>query len=140
MSKRWNVASPWIGRTELADRLNVPTLVAQLLHNRDVTDVEEAKSFLDPQLSRLAAPDEIPNATLAAERLVDAVRAGRRIVIYGDYDVDGITGIAILWHCLKLMGADPDYYVPHRLEEGYGVNGESIRQLAADGALKAMGK
>ena len=134
MSKRWNVASPWIGRTELADRLNVPTLVAQLLHNRDVTDVEEAKSFLDPQLSRLAAPDEIPNATLAAERLVDAVRAGRRIVIYGDYDVDGITGIAILWHCLKLMGADPDYYVPHRLEEGYGVNGESIRQLAADGA------
>lgn len=66
-------------------------------------------------------------------RIAAAVKDGRRICVYGDYDVDGVSGSAILLGCLRLMGANADFYVPHRLEEGYGLNCDAIRQLAADG-------
>src|SRR5690606_13970468 len=69
--------------------------------------------------------------TQAAERVHAAVAAGRRIVVYGDYDVDGITGTALLWQCLKMLGANVGYYIPHRVDEGYGLNHESIRVLAS---------
>ncbi|MCX5685200.1 MAG: DHH family phosphoesterase, partial [Planctomycetota bacterium] len=71
---------------------------------------------------------------LAAERLVAAARAGEPIVIYGDYDVDGITGSAILWQALRLADANVRVYVPHRIEEGYGLNMEAVEKLAAEGA------
>ena len=64
---------------------------------------------------------------------MQAVRSGRKIIIYGDYDVDGVCGTSILWTCLKLAGArDAAYYIPHRVEEGYGVNAEALRRLAAE--------
>jgi single-stranded-DNA-specific exonuclease len=119
---------------ESAQRLGVTPLVAQLLHNRDITDADEAASFLNPQFKDLYPPDVIPNINEAADRIVDAARNGERIVIYGDYDVDGVTGIAILWNCLRLMDATVDFYVPHRVEEGYGLNDQAIRKIAEDGA------
>src|SRR5205823_1087562 len=63
-----------------------------------------------------------------------AVRADRRVCVYGDYDVDGVTGTALLLQCLRLAGARAEVYVPHRLEEGYGLNAEALRQIAAGGA------
>ena len=71
--------------------------------------------------------------TEAATRLTDAVAAGRKICVYGDYDVDGTTGVAILLHVLRTIGGDPEFYVPNRQEEGYGLNAEAIRGLAAAG-------
>ncbi len=69
----------------------------------------------------------------AAERIVEAIRRRRKIVIYGDYDVDGVCGTSILWACLKLAGAgDVEYYIPHRVEEGYGLNGDALRKLATE--------
>ncbi len=69
----------------------------------------------------------------AADRIVAAIRARRKIVIYGDYDVDGVCGTSILWACLPLAGADDvGYYIPHRVEEGYGLNGDALRQLATE--------
>lgn len=79
-------------------------------------------------------PERLPGAIAAAERLVDAVRAGRRIIIYGDYDVDGVTATAILWHALKLADANVDFYIPSRFDEGYGVNSEALEQIRAGGA------
>jgi single-stranded-DNA-specific exonuclease len=79
-------------------------------------------------------PDELPNAVEAGARLAIAAKQNRRIVIYGDYDVDGMTATAILWHCLRLAGANVDYYVPSRIDEGYGLNSNALRCLAADGA------
>ena len=70
----------------------------------------------------------------AASLIVQAIHKKKKIVLYGDYDVDGMTGIAILWHALKQCGNLPSFYVPHRLEEGYGLNEDAIRSLAADGA------
>jgi len=70
----------------------------------------------------------------AAGRIHAAIAAGRRIVVYGDYDVDGMTGTALLWLCLRRLGAKTSYYVPHRVDEGYGLNAGAIRSLAGEGA------
>ena len=73
--------------------------------------------------------DLLPGVDVAARRLIDALRGGQTIVIYGDYDVDGIAASSILWHVLRLAGADVRPYTPHRLDEGYGLNAQAIRQL-----------
>jgi single-stranded-DNA-specific exonuclease len=122
------------GIERLAATLQVAPVVAQLLMNRGVTAADSGQRFLDAPLSALHSPDLLPGATAAADRLYDAVQAGRRICVYGDYDVDGTTGTAILLHALRLTGATPDFYVPHRLEEGYGLNRDALQQIAASGA------
>lgn len=102
-------------------------MVAQLLICRGIADPQAAKRFLDPRLLDLHRPDQLPGCAQAAELIHQAIGAGERIVVYGDYDVDGMTGTALLWLCLKLLGAQASYYVPHRTEEGYGLNCEAIR-------------
>lgn len=81
----------------------------------------------------LLPPETLPNAVAAAQRLLAAVRERCRIVIYGDYDVDGVTATSILWHILRLAGAKVEFYIPSRIEEGYGLNGEALEKIAADG-------
>ncbi len=93
-----------------------------------------AKSFLDPKLTDLHEPSTLPGAERAAERIAQAVNRGEKIVVYGDYDVDGITASAILWHTLQLPQANVDLYVPHRLEEGFGINAEALEKLREEGA------
>jgi single-stranded-DNA-specific exonuclease len=122
-----------VGR--LSAGLNIPAIVAQLLLNRGLAEPELARRFLEMPLNGLHPPERLPGVAAAAELLHAAVRAGRRICVYGDYDVDGITGTALLWQVLRLAGAtDVDFYVPHRLEEGYGLNPTALRQIAAGGA------
>ncbi len=133
-SHRWKVATPWDGAGELARRLGTAPLVAQMLANRGVTDTEAGRAFLNPKLSDLHDPTELPGTQVAAERIARAITDKERIVIYGDYDVDGITAVAILHACLRMVGGNVGFYVPHRLEEGYGVNVEAVRKLIADGA------
>ncbi len=104
-----------------------------LLLNRGVADAASASSFLQARLAGLHDPECLPGAAEAADRIVRAVRARRKVVIYGDYDVDGVCGTSILWACLRLAGAaDVGYYIPHRVDEGYGVNAEALRRLATD--------
>jgi len=130
----WVIEPRWADRDEAARRWSVPPLVAQLLYNRKVNSPQSARAFLDPRLGDLYPPEQLPGAELAAELLAAAVRAGKRIVLYGDYDVDGITGVAILWHVLRHADAKVSYYVPHRVEEGYGLNAAALAALAAEGA------
>ncbi len=134
MPKCWMIAPPWAERERAARRLGVSPLLAQLLFNRGLTDRDAVRAFLDPQLKTLPDPDLLPGAAEATALITGKVRERKLIVIYGDYDVDGITGTAILWHLLTLAGADVSYYIPHRLEEGYGLNGEALRQIRRDGA------
>jgi single-stranded-DNA-specific exonuclease len=135
-SKTWRLLPHDRGAVErLASALGVAPVVAQLLLNRGVGDAAEARRFLDTPLNGLHPPERLPGVAAAAERLLAAVRAGRHVCVYGDYDVDGVTGTAILCQALRLAGAEKvDYYVPHRLEEGYGVNSAALRQIAQDGA------
>jgi single-stranded-DNA-specific exonuclease len=133
-AKTWQLLPHDRGAIErLAAALRVPAIVAQLLLNRGLDRPEDARRFLDAPLNGLHPPLALPGVPEAAERLHAAVKAGRRICVYGDYDVDGITGTAILWQVLKLLGAPADFYVPNRLEEGYGLNPEALRQIAQSG-------
>lgn len=134
MSNQWVIAAPHASQHELAAKLRVSPLAAQILCNRGLTDLELARTFFDPKLSDLRPPSELGGTEQAADLLMAAIKDRRRIVIYGDYDVDGITGTAILWKVLRMAGAEVGYYIPHRLEEGYGINEQAIRQIAADGA------
>ena len=131
---RWEIAPPFEGAEALARRLGTAPLVAQLLHNRRIDGEDACRAFLDPKLTDLHDPLLLSGADAAAERIARAVAEAEPIVLYGDYDVDGMTGVAILSSLLGMLGAKVDYYVPHRLEEGYGVNLEAVRKLVADGA------
>ncbi len=130
---RWEVAPAHEAAEELARQLHITPLLVQLLHNRGIDDAEEARAFLNPKLADLHDPLALSGVEAAAKRVARAVADKERIVIYGDYDVDGITAVAILHAALRMVGADVHYYVPHRLDEGYGVNDEAVRRLIAAG-------
>ena len=132
-SRQWIIAPPHPQRERLARDARISPLLAQILLNRGVNSASELRSFLAPEFRALLPPTSLPNAVEAANRLIAAVRARRKIVIYGDYDVDGVSATAILWHGLTLAGADVDYYVPSRLEEGYGLNADALERIAANG-------
>ena len=117
----------------LAGELRVSPVVAQLLLNRGLTDPDDARRFLDAPLTGLHPPMSLPGMPEAAERLYAAVEAKKKVCVYGDYDVDGVTGTAILLGLFQQLGVPAEFYVPHRLEEGYGLNAEALRQLAASG-------
>jgi single-stranded-DNA-specific exonuclease len=134
MTTRWRLKPFDQARIEAFRReAGVSSLVAQILLNRGIDDASGARVFLEARLNHLHDPGLLPGAAEAAERIVSAVREGRKIVIYGDYDVDGVCGTSILWACLRLAGAsDVGYYIPHRVEEGYGVNPDALRRIATE--------
>jgi len=134
VAKTWTLLPHDAAAVErLAASLRKPPVVAQLLLNRGLAEPSAARRFLESPLAGLHPPELLPGVNEAADRITAAVKAGRKICVYGDYDVDGITGTAILLQCLRLLGADADVYVPHRLEEGYGLNREALRQIAESG-------
>jgi single-stranded-DNA-specific exonuclease len=135
MPKRWRIATYDPARVaSLQQAAGIPAVVAQLLIGRGICDGDGARQFLDAKLSGLRDPELLPGAVRAAELIHGAIRNGRRITVYGDYDADGISATAILLLCLRLLGARADYYIPHRIDEGYGLNHEALRSLAAGGA------
>jgi single-stranded-DNA-specific exonuclease len=111
-------------------------LLDRVLAARGLRSGPEAEAFLAPSMRHLHDPSLLPGLDRAAERLLAAAQGGEPIVIYGDYDVDGITATAILYHTLKAVapGCEVRTYVPHRLEEGYGLNAEAVSELCASGA------
>ncbi|MHC4581695.1 MAG: DHH family phosphoesterase, partial [Planctomycetota bacterium] len=131
--KHWVVRTPDDRCAQLSRSLKVSPLVAQVLINRQITDAETGSRFLTPKLTDLIDPAQMPGIGPAVQRLKQAITGKERITIYGDYDVDGITGVSILWQILTLHGADVDYYIPHRIDEGYGLNAEAIETLARSG-------
>ncbi|MDQ3332922.1 MAG: single-stranded-DNA-specific exonuclease RecJ [Planctomycetota bacterium] len=116
----------------LSAALGVAPLTAQVLIARGLDEPAAAKVFLSGTLHDLYPPESLPGVIEAAERISTAAKAGRRITIYGDYDVDGVTSVSLLWHCLTLLKAKVDYYIPSRLDEGYGLNCDAIRKLHAE--------
>ncbi|MCC7474482.1 MAG: single-stranded-DNA-specific exonuclease RecJ [Pirellulales bacterium] len=134
MPKRWRIASYDPARVAtLGQAAGVPAVVAQLLLCRGMEDLDRVRHFLDAKLSGLRDPDELPGAPQAADLLYAAIRAGRQVTVYGDYDADGMTASAILLRCLKLLGAKAESYIPNRIDEGYGLNHDALRSIAARG-------
>ncbi|HEX8912853.1 MAG TPA: DHH family phosphoesterase [Humisphaera sp.] len=132
--KRWTIAAPQPAAAELASRLKVSPLIAQILLTRGVSEPADCQAFLRPSLASLHHPLTLPGVAQASERIARAIRDGEKIVIYGDYDVDGITATTILWHAIRHLGGRAEFYIPDRIEEGYGLNATAIAQLCDQGA------
>jgi len=132
--RQWVVQPTHAGAIQLAKSLKVSSLLAQVLINRGVTNVAAASAFLRPKLTELISPEQMPGVEAAISRIKIAIKNQEKITVYGDYDVDGITGVTILTAILKIFGADVEYYIPHRIDEGYGLNVEAVRSLAKAGS------
>ncbi|MGR3295400.1 MAG: single-stranded-DNA-specific exonuclease RecJ [Candidatus Bathyanammoxibius sp.] len=133
MKKRWTYPpSNEALQASLVASLKISTLLARLLVNRGIDDPASANAFLQPKMTHLSNPLECPEIEKAARRLARAVRNGERIAVYGDYDVDGITSTALLIQFFNLLKANATWYIPQRIEEGYGLNREAIERLASD--------
>jgi single-stranded-DNA-specific exonuclease len=117
----------------LSREVRVAPIVAQLLLNRRLGAPDVARHFLDAPLAGLCEPERLPGVPQAVERLWAAIQEKRRVCVYGDYDVDGVTATAILLTCLKHLGAQAEFHVPHRLEDGYGLSKETLQKLAEAG-------
>jgi single-stranded-DNA-specific exonuclease len=130
---RWIVQPADSRAADLAQSLRISNLTAQVLLNRGLDGAESANTFLRPKLVDLIRPELMPGMPTAVERVRRAMDRGEKITVYGDYDVDGITGVSILLSLLTRLGGQVDYYIPHRLDEGYGLNDEAVRSIAAAG-------
>jgi len=130
MQRRWVFPSSCdpLAAGRLLRALNVPTFLAELLVRRGHSDLERADGFLNPKLRSLQAPELLPGMAAAAARVLEAARLGQRIVIYGDYDVDGVTSIALLVRVLKAYGAKAESFLPKRAEEGYGLSAAGVER------------
>lgn len=118
-----------------SDSAPVPALLQRILAARQLLDLDAIQRFCEPRLSHLHDPGLMPGVDVAAARIVEAVRRDELIAIYGDYDVDGVCATAILYHTIKTVqpAARIRTYVPHRLDEGYGLNADALSQLRAEG-------
>ncbi|MHC4321200.1 MAG: single-stranded-DNA-specific exonuclease RecJ [Planctomycetota bacterium] len=127
-------------QTEISDALCISPLLSQLLINRGLTDVSSAKTFLQSTLSLLSDPMLLPDIEKSSERIIDALSQGEKITVYGDYDVDGISATALMVQCLETLSrlywnqeSTIDYYIPDRLDEGYGLSVGAIETLSERG-------
>lgn len=127
MNKRWVIAPREPALTEsLARALSITPPLAQALVNRGLRDAAAAEQFLHPALRQLIDPFALPDMAAAVDRLLAALDKQERIVIYGDYDVDGVTSTALLMRVLQQAGATVSYFLPHRMDEGYGLTDDGI--------------
>lgn len=133
MSFRWVFSQP--DRESHADalqqKLGIPAKIAELLAIRGIDTFDDAKLFFRPTIERLHDPFLMKDMDKAAERLALAIRNSEKVLVYGDYDVDGTTATSCMYIFLKNFGVDVDFYIPHRFKEGYGINREGI-QYAID--------
>ena len=134
MKKKWHLKEiDSLTIEKLNSELNITSLFSRLLINRGVLCQKDAKDFFLPTLEKLPNPNLMYGIKKSVERIIQAVGKNEKIVIYGDFDCDGITSTAILYNFLFSIGADVKAYNPDRLEEGYGINFDSIDKLVSEG-------
>ncbi len=134
MNKKWEYFSQDEEKVKfLAEKFNISELLATILVNREIVDEKEIELFLNPKRSDFHDPYEMPDMKKAVDRIIKAMENNEKTIIYGDYDVDGITSITVLKRFFKEQGWDVDAYIPNRLNEGYGLNREAIKEIADKG-------
>ena len=131
---RWRLRTADPGAaTALAAALRIPPLLAQVLAARGINDPSRAHRILARRLQDLPDPSQIPDLERAVIRIMEALRADEPIAVFGDYDVDGVTATALVFHFLASLGGKVRWYLPHRLREGYGLNPKAMAELKQRG-------
>jgi len=136
MTARWILPPPLAPHeellvSELARELGCPLAMAGMLARRGIEHPGEATDFLSPKLKRLTDPFLLPDMRAAVDRTLAAIDRGERIVLYGDYDVDGVTSLALLTRLLRAYGVHPEAFLPSRMEEGYGLSPDGVARCVA---------
>ena len=139
MKYRWSIAPPQPALAEfLAKQLNISALLAQCLLNRGFSEPEPISRFLDPRLKNLSDPFLLPNMHAAVNRLFAAHAAREPLAIFGDYDVDGVTSTALLHEFLTKLGWEVHCYLPHRMDEGYGLSQSGVENCLQKFPVKLL--
>lgn len=134
MEKRWHIQkTDDASILDLADRAGISSVLAQILYNRGIRTNEEIRRYLYDDMDDLDDPFLMKGMKKAVERICRAIEEQEKIVIYGDYDVDGITSTALVYSVLRDLGGCPSFYIPERQSEGYGLNADALRVLQKDG-------
>lgn len=133
-NKKWTLKHKGkVKETELSKKINISPEISQILNNRGINDEKDAEIFMNPSLEYLRSPFLMKDMKKATERIKKAIENKERIYIYGDYDVDGVSSTSILYIYFKSIDYPVKYYIPNRLEEGYGINEDAIRKISNDG-------
>ena len=131
MKKHWQMLNPdFVQVHELSQKLSCHAVTASVLINRNISDLKAAEEFLDPSLNNLRSPFSLLDLDIAISRIYKAILGKEKILIFGDYDVDGVTATVILLNFLRYAGADVSYYIPHRVTEGYSIQPAHISSYA----------
>ena len=115
---------------ELKNKYNINSLLAKILVNKGIVEEEQIRKFLNPTRSDFYDPFLMPDMDKAINRIIEAIEKKEKLIIYGDYDVDGITSITVLKSFLEERGLNIDTYIPNRIDEGYGLNKKAIETIA----------
>ena len=131
MNKKWQIFQTDNEKVEnLVKEYGINKLIATILVNRNIIDKDKVKKFLNPNRNDFYNPYEMPDMKIAVQRIIKAIENKEKIIIYGDYDVDGITSVTVLKSFLKERGLEIAEYIPNRLKEGYGLNNEAIKEIS----------
>ena len=134
MNKKWQIYETNETKIEeIENKYKINNLLATILVNRNITEEEQIRLFLNPTRADFHDPFLIKDMRLAVERIIKAIENKESVTIYGDYDVDGITSITVLKSFLEERGLIAKEYIPNRLDEGYGLNKPAIRKIADSG-------
>lgn len=134
MNKKWEFYDSDNAKiNEISQKFNISELLATVLVNRNIKTDEEIKLFLNPTRNDFHDPYLMPDMKIAVDRIIRAIDEKEKTMIYGDYDVDGITSITVLSKFLNQCGLNVGYYIPNRLNEGYGLNKKAIKTIADEG-------
>lgn len=133
MLKEWIIEEPAAEADAFARTAGVATLVAQILWHRGIRTPDAADAFLHPEEAPFHDPFLMADMEIAAARILDAIERHVPIVVYGDYDVDGMTSTTLLTKNIRALGGDVSYYIPNRFTEGYGINLPALRQIHEEG-------
>ena len=133
MIKKWQIYESNNEKIEeISKKYNLNKLLATILVNRNIEE-NQIETYLNPNRKNFHDPFLMPDMEIAVNRILKAMGNKEKIIIYGDYDVDGITSITVLKSFLKDRGIDVDQYIPNRLEEGYGLNNPAVKKIAEQG-------
>ena len=134
MNKKWQIYQTNEQKVEeIAKKYEINKLLATILVNRDITEKQTIEKFLNPKRNDFYDPYLMPDMEIAVERIIKAIEKNEKILIYGDYDVDGITSVTVLKSFLEERGITISEYIPNRLKEGYGLNKKAIEEIAKQG-------
>lgn len=130
MNKKWEYYSSDEKKVEeIVEKFNISKLLATILVNREIIEEDRIRKFLEPTREDFHDPFLMPDMEIAVDRIIKAMEDKEKIMIYGDYDVDGITSISVLQKFLTERGLEVSSHIPNRLEEGYGLNKEAIKEI-----------